>query len=200
MLEISRWTMLHGRADQLKLTAIKSTVTENNQHYTTWEIADIIKISKLSAENHLYQLGYVNHFDVWFPHKLSEKNLLDHISACDFLLKHNENVPFLKQIVTGDEKWILYKNADGRDREASETNHPYHTKGRFHPKKVILCIWWDWKGALYYELFLENQTIHSNKYCSQLDQLKPALDEKRPELVNRKCIIFHQDNADHMFL
>ena len=55
--------------------------------------------------------------------------------------------------------------------------------------------WWDWKGVLYYELLPENQTINSNKYCSQLDQLKAALDEKRPELLNRKCIIFHQDNA-----
>ena len=96
------------------------TFTENNQCHTMWEIADILKISKSSVENHLYQLGYVNHFDVWFPHKLSEKNLLDHISACDFLLKHNENVPFLKQIVTGDEKWILYKNADGRDCEEAK--------------------------------------------------------------------------------
>ena len=60
----------------------------------------------------MHQLGYVNHFDVWFPHKLSEKNLLDHISAWDSLLKRNENVLFLKQIVTGDEKWILYNNVE----------------------------------------------------------------------------------------
>ena len=37
--------------------------------------------------------------------------------------------------------------------------------------------------------------INSNKYCSQLDQLKAALDKKHPELVNRKRITFHQDNA-----
>ena len=37
--------------------------------------------------------------------------------------------------------------------------------------------------------------INSNKYCSQLDQLKATLDEKRPELVNRKRIIFHPDNT-----
>ena len=37
--------------------------------------------------------------------------------------------------------------------------------------------------------------INSNKYCPQLDQLKAALDKKHPELVNRKHIIFHQDNA-----
>ena len=50
------------------------TLNENNQCYTTREIADILKISKSSIENHLHQLGYVNHFDVWVPHKLSEKN------------------------------------------------------------------------------------------------------------------------------
>ena len=59
----------------------------------------------------------------------------------------------------------------------------------------MLCIWWDWKGVLYYELLPKNQRINSNKYCSQLDQLKAALDEKHPELVKRKCIIFHPDNA-----
>ena len=37
--------------------------------------------------------------------------------------------------------------------------------------------------------------INYNKYSSQLDQLKTALDEKCPELVNRIHIIFHQDNA-----
>ena len=59
----------------------------------------------------------------------------------------------------------------------------------------MLCIWWDWKGVLYYELLPENQTINSNKYCSLLDQLKAALYEKSSELVNRKRIIFHYNNA-----
>jgi len=35
--------------------------------------------------------------------------------------------------------------------------------------KVMLCICWDWKGVVYYELLWENQTINPNKYCSQLD-------------------------------
>ena len=49
------------------------TLIENSQHYTTLEVADILKISKPSTENHLYQLGYANCFDVWVPHKLREK-------------------------------------------------------------------------------------------------------------------------------
>ena len=42
---------------------------------------------------------------------------------------------------------------------------------------------------------MENQTINSSKYCTQLDQMKAALHKKHPELDKRKRIIFHQDNA-----
>ena len=38
-----------------------------------WEIAYIFKISKSRIENHLHQLGYVYHFDVWIPHKLQKQ-------------------------------------------------------------------------------------------------------------------------------
>ena len=56
-------------------------------------------------------------------------------------------------------------------------NHHQHTKGRFSPKEGDTMPV-DWKGILYYDLLLENQAINSNKYCSHLDQLKAALDEK----------------------
>ena len=63
------------------------TLIENNQRYTMREIANILKISKSSAGSHLHQHGYVTHFDVWVPHKLSKKNLLDRISTCSSLFK-----------------------------------------------------------------------------------------------------------------
>ena len=97
--EVSCWRFLAGRSprsgrpvevdrDQIE------TLIENS--YTMREIADILKISKSSVENHLHQLGYMNHFDVCVPRKLRGKGLLDHISACDSLLKRNENVLFFK--------------------------------------------------------------------------------------------------------
>ena len=95
-----------------------------------------------------------------------------------------------------DEKWILYNNVEQKRLWGKRNETPPNTpKAGLDPKKVMLCIWWDWKGVLYYELLPENQTINSNKYCSQLDQLKATLYEKHPELVNRKHKIFHQDNA-----
>ena len=98
--------------------------------------------------------------------------------------------------MTGDEKWVLYNNVEWKRSWGKQNEPPPITpKSCLHAKKVMLCIWWDWKGVLYYELLLENWTIHSNKYCSQLDELKAVLSEKRPEWVNRKRIIFHQDNT-----
>ena len=35
------------------------TLTENNQRYTTWNIAVTLKLPKSSIENHLQQLGFV---------------------------------------------------------------------------------------------------------------------------------------------
>ena len=46
-----------------------------------------------------------------------------------------------------------------------------------------------------FELLPRNQTIISNVYCQQMDKLNAAINEKRPELINRKGVIFHHDNA-----
>ena len=95
----------------------------------------------------------------------------------------------------GDEKWILYNNVEQKKAWGKQNEPPPSTpKASLHSKKVM-CIWWDWKVVLYYELFPENQTISTTKYCSQLDQQKAALNEKCLELINRKCIIFRQDNT-----
>ena len=106
------------------------------------EVANRLKISKSSVEKHLHQLGYVHHFDVWVPQKLSEKNFLDCISAYNSLLKHNENVLFWKQIVMGDEKRILYNNVEWK-RSWGKRNEPPPTtpKASLHPKKVMLYIY-----------------------------------------------------------
>ncbi|GFT83373.1 histone-lysine N-methyltransferase SETMAR [Trichonephila clavipes] len=45
------------------------------------------------------------------------------------------------------------------------------------------------------KLLPDNTTIHSEVYCHQLDKLNDALQQKRPELINRKGVVFHQDNA-----
>ena len=59
----------------------------------------------------------------------------------------------------------------------------------------MLSVCWDWRDVVFFELLPRNQTINSDVYCRQLNKLNAAVKEKRPELVNRKCVIFHHDNA-----
>ena len=45
------------------------------------------------------------------------------------------------------------------------------SKEVIHQKKVMLSVWWDFKGIVYFELLPRNQTINSNVYCHQLMKL-----------------------------
>jgi len=135
--------------------------------------------------------------DVWVSHEFIEKNILDGVMICESLLKLNSLKPFLTWVVTGDEKWIIHNNIR---RKRSWWCGPSKTlqsvaKADLYPKKVMLSVWWDWRGVLYFELLPYDQTIDAKKYCAQLENLKRAVAEKRPELANRKGVIFHHDNA-----
>ena len=67
MLEISLWMML--KPVEVDAVQIK-TLIDNYQCYTMREVANILKISRSSVENHLHQLGYI---DVWVPRKSVKK-------------------------------------------------------------------------------------------------------------------------------
>ncbi|GFW28851.1 mariner Mos1 transposase [Trichonephila clavipes] len=95
-------------------------------------------------------------------------------------------------MVTGDEKWVIYDNIV-RKQSCSKRGEAAHKPG-LTARKVLLYIWWDWKGTLYYELLPYGQTLNSDLYCQQLYSLKLTIDHERPELANRKGV-FHQNYA-----
>lgn len=56
-------------------------------------------------------------------------------------------------------------------------------------------VWWDNAGIIYHEFLEPNKTITAALYIQQLTKLNSELIKKRPALVNRKQVLFHQDNA-----
>ncbi|GFX88316.1 mariner transposase [Trichonephila clavipes] len=89
--------------------------------------------------------------------------MIDRISICEALVKWNKIDPFLKWILTGDEKWIpknniVPKRSWSRSGEAAQTV----VKPKLKARNVLLCIWWDWKRIIYCNLLLYGQTQMSS--------------------------------------
>jgi len=83
---------------------------KSNPRYTTREIAETLKIQHSTVHDHLKKLGYASKLDMWVPHELKEVHFTARINICDMLIKRQENDPFLKRLITSDEKWIVYNN------------------------------------------------------------------------------------------
>ena len=124
-----------GRPVEADKDAIKA-LDDVNRRITTREIGLRLNLSNSTVYDHLKGLGLSSKLDVWVPHLLTERNLCRHIDVCDSLLKRHENDPFLKRIITGDEKWVVYNNVK-RKRSWSKKDEPAQTisKADIHQKR-----------------------------------------------------------------
>ncbi|XP_078051627.1 histone-lysine N-methyltransferase SETMAR-like, partial [Augochlora pura] len=145
-------------------------------HVSSRSIVRELKIDHETVLNHLHKAGFKKKLDVWMPHRLTQKTMMVRISICNVLAKRNEIDLFLERMVTGNEKWIAYDNIV-RKRSWSKPGEAGQTvaKPGLTSKK--------------------GPTLNSDLYCEQLDRLKLAIDQKRPELANRRGVACHQDNA-----
>ncbi|XP_017791461.1 PREDICTED: histone-lysine N-methyltransferase SETMAR-like [Habropoda laboriosa] len=164
---------------------------QNSPRISTEEVAEELTVDRSTAFRRIKKLGYNLKLDAWVSHWLTEANQLNRISAAISLLGRLDKEPFLSRLVTGDEKWILYNNFQRKRtwKMSNERSDPM-AKSNLHPEKVMLSVWWDWQGILYFELLPVGQIIHSDKYCQQLENLKAAIEEKRRILANREGVIF----------
>ncbi|UYV63523.1 hypothetical protein LAZ67_2004493 [Cordylochernes scorpioides] len=105
----------------------------------------------------------------------------------------------LKRVITGDETWIY-----GFDSETTQQalewrfkNEPRPKKARKAPSKVkvMLTVFFDYKGIVHHEFQQQGSTITADSYIGVLRRLREAIRQKRPELWRSKSCILHHDNA-----
>ncbi len=110
---------------------------------------------------------------------------------------------FLHRIVTGDETWLSTFETDTKQNSwqwtTPEEKRPKKPQRIDGVKKVVMTLFFDWKGVVLIDFLKPKETIDSPQYCRTLTKLKEALRRKCPELCEDCLFILHHDNASpHM--
>ena len=181
-----------GRPSEANLDELRSLV-EANPRQSVRQLATQLNISHTSVLHHLKAMGKVPKLGTWVPRRLTDQDRTRRTEAALSLLSYSRTKNWLSTIITSDEKWVLYDNACRKlqwiDADAAPEPDP---KPNLHPRKVMLCVWWDSKGVIHHELLPRNMTITSIVYCEQLQRVNEKLLEIRPGI---RQIRYLHDNA-----
>lgn len=177
------------------------TLLEEDSGRTQERLAQIIGVDRSTISRRLAAIGFRAVAGKWVPHQLAEVNKNHRLNTCISLLARQKRKSFLYQLVTGDESWVYYDNTRQKKYYLKPGQPaPHNPKPKFHGKKVLLCIWWDQKGILYYELLPEGEAVNASLYSTQLQRLQSAIEQKRPisGKGKRKIILLHDNARPHV--
>ncbi len=192
-----------GRPRELSRENILEALNENSK-VSTRDLGKQFGVDHTTISRVLEELGKVRKFGTWIPKKLTDENKTNRVSAARSLLEkyfsnEDEEESILSRLITGDEKWIRYQNPDNRPQWLSPTETPSPRISKpLHPKKNLLCVWWDCRGIIYQEVLGDNETITAEKYSNQLMLLDQAIKNKRPEIYEKGVILQHDNARPHV--
>lgn len=181
-----------GRPTEVDDDELKDAVRTDPRQNTRC-LASTFGCTHVTIANRLNRLGFRFLHTVWIPHTLTLDLATERADLCYNFIKKKRNFKWLDNLVTGDEKWVLYVNIMHKQQwlERGQLGIPT-PKPDLHPKKVMLCVWWGVKGVLYWELLPTNTTVTAQVYTAQLEKLKARIVTEHPELDK---IYFLHDNA-----
>ena len=181
-----------GRPSEINFDELKQLI-KTDPTLTTRNVASTLGCSNVAVYKHFKNLRLVSKLGEWVPHDLNPSQLKKRVDYCKQLLDLRRNKSWLNNLITGDEKWVLYTNAI-RKRQwltSGELAKPTPKAG-LHPKKRMLCIWWGVKGVVYWELLPENSTVTGTMYRAQINKIKAEVEKNG---LQRGKIYFQHDNA-----
>jgi len=117
------------------------------------QLADQLNVIREAVSIRLKSMGKIQKMGKWVSHELNERQQENRKTICEMLLARYKRKSFLHRIVTGDEKWIYFENPKRKrswvtpDESSTSTARPNR-----YGRKTMLCVWWDQKSVIYYEL------------------------------------------------
>lgn len=178
-----------GRPSDFDIAALKDII-EKDPRQTSRCLVEHFKCTHPTILRYLHELGKSWKMGMWIPHTLTADLSRLRSDICISLLTFKRTTAWLENLITGDEKYVLYANYN-RGRQwlsRGEIGIP-NTKQDLHPKKSLLSCWWNAKGIVHWELLPTNTTVNAELYCAQLDVVASKLRGKQDR------VYFQHDNA-----
>lgn len=189
-----------GQPKKFEDNDLQALLNENSCQ-TLKELSTSLEVDFSTIGKRLKSLGMIQKEGHWVPYELKPRDIERRFLTCELLLQRQKRKGFLHRIVTGDEKWIHYDNPKRR-KSWVKPGEPSTSvaKPNIHGSKLLLCIWWDQKGVIYYELLKPHETVTGDLYRRQLMRLSRALKQKRSEYFERhdKVILLHDNARPHV--
>jgi len=141
------------RAVTPEATAAVEDIVKENRRVTVHGIAAHLDMSHGSAHHIVHTISSMM-FCSWVPRQLTEELKERRVDACQELLRRfeAEGDGFLGRIVTGDETWVHYHQAETKKtrKQWRHTSSPKPKKFRTQPsaRKIMLTLFWDERGLI----------------------------------------------------
>lgn len=184
-----------GRPSVVNKDEFRSLV-EQQPGTSTRRLTEELKYSQTTVIRHLHSMGFVNKNPLRVPHELTDYQAQRRVDVCRKLLQNPKDNRFWRRIITGDEKWVFFRNSS-RSKLWLLPGQPTQqvvSPNRFE-KKVMLCVWWNYEGPVHWELVPDGRAIDGNLYAEQLQRVHDALSTRYPAILNRGRALLQHDNA-----
>lgn len=171
------------------------TLVENNPNQTTRTLAQTFHCTNSTIYLALKAIGYKSLHGYIVPHIMSQETRQRRIEVCQENLDLYRGDDWLNDIVTSDEKYVLYENFTRHRQwvQSADRILPF-VKATLFPKKIMLCAFWGAHGIYLDEILNVSQTVNAELYCRQLSHLKMKLDGLHASHRPRQVVYLH-DNA-----
>src|SRR5689334_21609807 len=143
---------------------------------TTRQLAAKIGCSNSTIDNHLEKLGKFYKSRRWTPHLLRDHDKAKRVNLSSILLSKSKTSGFWDSILTSDETWLPYENVQLHGQWADRGQPSVPTpRPPIHGKKVMVCVWWNTRGVVHFEVLDQGDTVKTRLYAEQLGRVDRAL-------------------------
>lgn len=169
-------------------------VIRKNRRLTVREVSEEVGICKSSC--HLILTEKLNMHRVaakFVPRLLTEEQKEKRVIVSRELLdRSNDDENFLKNVITGGETWVYDYDIETKVQSSPRPKKARQSRSNI---KIMLIVFFDWKGIVHQEFVPRGQTVNKEFYLTVMQRLREAVRKKRSEAWVSNSWMLHHDNA-----